>query len=66
MEKLVIPPKHKGRRSKRPTDKILVALYEEYTTIEIGDMFRVPPATVRTWMFNLRKEQAAKEQALAE
>lgn len=42
--------------SNRPKPELLLKLYEKHSSKEIADMYGVTSATVRSWVYRLRKK----------
>lgn len=55
-QKPIAERKKGGRPSRKPEDeRILLALYQEHTSRELGELYDVPAGTVRAWVSQARK-----------
>lgn len=52
-----IKKKKSGITSRRPSPEKLAELYEHMTASQIARMYHVKEATVRSWIYKLRKEK---------
>lgn len=53
--------KKNGRPRSRPDDEIILKLYKNMTSTQIGMMFDVSPATVRSWVMRAKQSQDVKD-----
>ncbi len=54
-----------GRPRTRPDDDLILRLYNDLTSRQIGMMFEVSPATVRSWVARAKQSQSRKNEVAA-
>lgn len=55
--KEMVIDKKGGRPRTRPDDEMILSLYANMTSSQIGRMFDVSPATVRSWVARAKKSR---------
>lgn len=54
--------KNKGGRPRtRPSDELILKLYRDLSSRQIGMMYEVSPATVRSWVLRAKQSQSRNE-----
>lgn len=54
-----------ARKKKRPDDETLLGLCELISCVQIARAFEVEPQTARNWLYEARKRQKARCDALS-